>query len=59
MAKMRGKKKVAKVMHEFKMGSLTSSSGIPVTNMKQAVAIAMSEAGMSKKKKKGKRGKPK
>jgi hypothetical protein len=32
------------VMHEFKVGSLKSSSGQRVTNPKQAVAIALSEA---------------
>lgn len=44
--------KVAKVMHEFKHGELHSGSkqGPKVTNPKQAVAIAMSEAGQSRKK---------
>ena len=36
--------KVKRVMHEFKVGSLKSSSGQKVTNPKQAVAIALSEA---------------
>jgi hypothetical protein len=36
--------KVQKVMHEFKTGSLNSSSGKKVTNRKQAIAIALSEA---------------
>lgn len=35
--------KVRKVMHEFRTGSLKSSSGQKVTNPKQAVAIALSE----------------
>lgn len=39
-----GKKKIGKVMHEFKEGSLKSSSGAKVTSRKQAVAIALSEA---------------
>lgn len=38
------KKKVAKVMGEFKRGELKSSSGDTVTNPKQAVAVALSEA---------------
>ena len=46
-----GPKKVEKVMHEYKAGALKSSSGDKVTSKKQAVAIALSEAGMSKKKK--------
>jgi hypothetical protein len=43
------KKKVAKVMREYKKGKLKSSSGQKVTNPKQAIAIGLSEAGMSKK----------
>lgn len=43
------KKKVKKVMKEYKEGKLRSSSGDKVKDRKQAVAIAMSEAGMSKK----------
>ncbi len=45
--------KVKKVMSEFKAGTLRSGSkkGPVVKNKKQAVAIALSEAGMSKKKK--------
>jgi len=46
-------KKVQKVMHEFKTGTLHSGKKGPVVkSRKQAVAIAMSEAGMSKKGKK-------
>ena len=46
--------KVQKVMHEFKAGALHSGSkkGPVVKNKKQAIAIAMSEAGMAKKTKK-------
>ena len=40
----KGQKKVGKVMHEFKEGTLKSSSGQKVTKRKQAVAIALSEA---------------
>jgi hypothetical protein len=36
--------KVKKVMGEFKLGTLKSSSGKPVTRKKQAIAIALSEA---------------
>ena len=48
------KGKVEKVMKEYSEGKLHSGSkkGPKVTSRKQAVAIAMSEAGMSKKKKK-------
>ena len=50
---MKGKGKVAKVMSEFKMGKLHSGSkkGPVVKKRSQAVAIAMSESGMSRKKK--------
>ena len=43
-------------MKEYKSGKLHSGSkkGPVVKNKKQAIAIAMSEAGMAKKKKKGK-----
>lgn len=41
--------KVRKVMKEFKSGELKSSSGQKVTNPKQAIAIGLSEAGLSKK----------
>lgn len=47
---MRGQAKVHKVMHEFKHGTLKSSSGAKVTSRDQAIAIAMSEAGQSRKK---------
>jgi hypothetical protein len=39
-----GKKKVHKVMSEYKHGSLKSGSGGKVKSRKQAVAIALSEA---------------
>ena len=48
-----GQAKVSKVMHEFKAGKLKSSSGQKVTNPKQAIAIGLSEAGLSKKAKGG------
>jgi hypothetical protein len=44
--------KVAKVMREFKKKKLLSSSGKKVKNRKQAIAIALSEAGLSRRRKK-------
>ena len=46
----KAQKKVEKVMSEYKSGSLKSSSGKKVGSRKQAIAIAMSEAGMKRKK---------
>lgn len=46
---MKKQAKVAKVMREFKEGKLKSSAGQKVTNPKQAIAIGLSEAGLSKK----------
>ena len=44
-------KKIEKVMLEYKEGTLHSGKGGPVVkSRKQAVAIALSEAGMAKKK---------
>lgn len=47
----KGSAKVEKVMHEFKERSLHSGSkhGPTVTSRKQAIAIALAEAGKSKK----------
>ncbi len=41
------KKTVSRVMHEYKHGELESGSGKPVKNPKQAIAIALHEAGAS------------
>lgn len=46
---LQGQEKVGVVMHEFKRGTLHSGSGDIVENPKQAIAIALSEAGLSKK----------
>jgi hypothetical protein len=48
----KGQNKVQKVMHEFKTGTLHSGSpkGPKVTNRKQAIAIALSEAKQARKK---------
>ncbi len=41
------KKIVERVMHEFKHGELDKRDGAPVSNRRQAVAIALHEAGAS------------
>ena len=58
MKKMAGQKKIAKVMGEYKRGTLNAgvnpkgpAKAPKVKSRKQAIAIALSEAGMSKKKK--------
>jgi hypothetical protein len=43
-------RKVHKVMSEHKRGSLKSGSGKKVRSRKQAIAIAMSESGQSRRK---------
>lgn len=49
MAKQSAKQKeiVGRVMHEFKRGDLDGRDGEPVKNPKQAIAIALHEAGSS------------
>lgn len=44
--------KIATVMREFNKGDLHSGSGNKVKNKSQAIAIALSEAGKSKKSRK-------
>lgn len=41
---LKGKEKVEVVMKEYKRGTLHSGSGEKVSNPKQAIAIALSEA---------------
>ena len=52
MSSTRQKRKVTNVMHEYKEGELKSGSGRKVKSRKQAIAIAMSESGQSKRRKK-------
>jgi hypothetical protein len=52
MASTRQKKKVGRVMHEHKRGTLRSGSGRKVKSRKQAIAIAMSESGQSRQRRK-------
>ena len=52
IAKTKSMKKVSKVLKEFKEGSLNvGKSSKKVSSPKQAIAISLSEAGLSKKKK--------
>lgn len=52
----RQKKTVERVMHEYKQGELESGgTGKKVKSRRQAIAIALSEAGASRKKKKNRK----
>jgi hypothetical protein len=52
MAQSKKIDKVGKVMGEYKRGTLRSGKGAKVKSRKQAIAIALSEAGKSRKGKK-------
>jgi hypothetical protein len=49
-SRMQKKRKVEKVMHEYKRGTLKSGGRRKVKSRKQAIAIAMSESGQSRQK---------
>jgi hypothetical protein len=57
MPKGRGKETVKDVMHKYKHGTLHSGSksGPQVTDRQQAIAIALSEAGLSNRPPKGRK----
>ena len=48
MASPRQRRKVKRVMHEYKEGELKSGGRRKVKNRRQAIAIAMSESGQSR-----------
>jgi hypothetical protein len=52
MTKKEKQAKIARVLREFKGGKLKSSSGEAVKSPRQALAIALSQAGMTRKPKK-------
>lgn len=51
-AKKQKRRKVGRVMREYKRGQLKSGGRRKVKNRKQAIAIAMSESGQSRNRKK-------
>ena len=55
MAEKKGQEKIDIVLGEFKRGKLKSSTDQPITSRKQALAIALSEAGLSGRQKRKKR----
>lgn len=58
-ASTRQKRKVGRVMREYKRGQLKSRGGRRVKSRRQAVAIAMSESGQSRNRRKSSRGRRK
>ena len=46
-------RKIEQVMKEFKMGKLRSGSGGKVVKKRQAIAVALNMAGMSRNKRRG------
>jgi len=48
MSSKQQRNKIARVLREFKAGTLKSSSGEKIKDRKRAIAIALSEAGMSR-----------
>ncbi len=55
-ASRRQKRKVGRVMHEYKHGKLKSGGRRRVKSRRQAIAIAMSESGQSRNRRKSSRG---
>jgi hypothetical protein len=55
MTTAKQKRKVERVLHEYKTGTLKSRSGRKVKSRQQAIAIALSESGQSRRKKRGKK----
>ncbi|HXM85606.1 MAG TPA: DUF6496 domain-containing protein [Stellaceae bacterium] len=55
MTTAKQKRRVERVLHEYKIGSLKSRSGRKVKNRQQAIAIALSESGQSRREKRGKK----
>ena len=47
MSSRKQRQKITRVLREFKAGTLKGSDKKAITNRKQAIAIALSEAGMS------------
>lgn len=48
LSKKQKQAKVAKVLREFKAGTLKSSSGEKIKDRRRAIAVALSEAGLSR-----------